>query len=140
MPQLNLSRALGADTFLHVLQRCAEHGVEQTVHCLIATYNEGPELVKECVLRLLVAPEPIYMEKLIYICDDGSAKEEGKAKRAMVEDLRSLGARSHAQGAVLFCMSCAQIVRLLHAALQRVRWLQPSNAQWPAANSAFGLS
>jgi hypothetical protein len=33
------------------------------VHVLIATYNEPAELVRECVLRLLVAPEPLYMEK-----------------------------------------------------------------------------
>ena len=62
------------------------------MHCLIATYDEPADMVRECVLRLLVAPEPVYMEKLIYVCDDGSAKEEGKAKRDFVRHLRALGA------------------------------------------------
>jgi hypothetical protein len=73
------------------LQASSERGVSQTVHVLIATYNEPAELVKECVLRLLVAPEPIYMEKIIWICDDGYMKEEGKQKQRMVADLQNLG-------------------------------------------------
>jgi hypothetical protein len=73
------------------LQFSSEHGVLQTVHVLIATYNEPADLVKECVVRLLVAPEPIFMEKVIWICDDGYMKEEGKQKQRMVADLQSLG-------------------------------------------------
>jgi hypothetical protein len=73
------------------VQVTSERGVLQTVHVLIATYSEPADLVKECVVRLLVAPEPIYMEKIIWICDDGYMKEEGKQKQRMVADLQSLG-------------------------------------------------
>ena len=66
--------------------------MKQTVHVLIATYTEPAVTVRECVLRLLVAPEPIYMEKIIYVCDDGHSKSEGPKKKAMVEELRILGA------------------------------------------------
>ena len=48
--------------------------------------------VRECVLRLLCAPEPAYMEKYIYVCDDGHAKPQGPQKRAAVGALRALGA------------------------------------------------
>ena len=62
------------------------------MHVLVCTYNEPAVTVRECVLRLLVAPEPIYMEKIIYVCDDGHSKSEGPKKKAMVEELRILGA------------------------------------------------
>ena len=75
-----------------VVQETAEHGACETVRVLIATYNEEPELVRECVVRLLVAPEPLYMEKIIYVCDDGYANPEGAAKKKMVEELNALGA------------------------------------------------
>ena len=68
-------------------------GAVQTVHILVCTYNEPAALVKECVLRLLVAPEPLYMEKVIYVCDDGYASPEGEKKRRMVTDLNMLGAQ-----------------------------------------------
>lgn len=74
------------------LQDVLANGTKQTVHVLVCTYNETAELVRECVLRLLIAPEPIYMEKIIYVCDDGHAKSEGPKKRAMVEQLQALGA------------------------------------------------
>ena len=73
------------------MQEAATKGVKETVHVLITTYTEPAETVKECVLRLIVAPEPVYMEKQIYVCDDGHAKSEGPKKRAMVEELRILG-------------------------------------------------
>eukprot|EP00892_Ulva_mutabilis_P012255 jgi/Ulvmu1/9401/UM051_0029.1 len=69
----------------------AANGTKQTVHVCVCTYNETAELVREGVIRLLVAPEPIYMEKIIYVCDDGHAKAEGPKKRAMVEQLQALG-------------------------------------------------
>jgi len=49
-------------------------------------------MVRDGVLRLLVAPEPVYMQKTIYVCDDGYAGPDGPRKRAMVADLRALGA------------------------------------------------
>jgi hypothetical protein len=76
---------------MRVMQAVKQKGMSQTVHVLIATYTEPAVTVRECVLRLLVAPEPIYMEKMIYICDDGHAKSEGPKKKAMVEELRILG-------------------------------------------------
>ena len=69
--------------------------VQQTVHVLVATYTEDADLVRECVLRLLVAPEPVYMQKVIYVCDDGHARDTGPAKRAMVRNLNALGAEPH---------------------------------------------
>jgi hypothetical protein len=72
-------------------------GVSYTLYVLIATYSESAEMVRECILRLLIAPEPIYMEKYIYVCDDGHAKREGPKKRDMVEQLRILGAISPMQ-------------------------------------------
>lgn len=66
-------------------------GVAQTLYALITTYSESAEMVRECILRLLIAPEPIYMEKEIYVCDDGHSKREGPKKREMVEQLRILG-------------------------------------------------
>lgn len=75
-----------------VMQDVLSSGVSQTVHVLIATYSESAEMVKECILRLLMAPEPVYMEKNIYVCDDGHSKREGPKKRDMVEQLRILGA------------------------------------------------
>ena len=48
-------------------------------------------LCRECIIRCLVAPEPAYMEKNIFLCDDGHAKTDGPRKRAMVEELRILG-------------------------------------------------
>ena len=74
-----------------MLQAVSHTGMKQTVHVLIATYTEPAVTVRECVLRCIVAPEPIYMEKMIYVCDDGHSKSEGPKKRAMVEELRILG-------------------------------------------------
>jgi hypothetical protein len=65
--------------------------VQQAVHVLVATYTEEVELVRECVLRLLVAPEPVYMQKVIYVCDDGHARADGPRKAAMVRQLNMLG-------------------------------------------------
>ena len=67
-------------------------GVAQSLYVLIPTYSESADMVRECVLRLLVAPEPVYMEKAIFVCDDGHALREGPLKRDMVEQLRILGA------------------------------------------------
>lgn len=72
----------------------AARGVTQTVHVLVTTYGEAAEMVRECVVRLLAAPEPLDMEKYIYVCDDGHAKSEGPKKKAVVEELRTLGAPS----------------------------------------------
>ena len=74
------------------MQDVKARGMRETVHVLICTYTEPAVMVRECVLRLLVAPEPIYMEKIIYVCDDGHSKSEGPKKKAMVEELRILGA------------------------------------------------
>lgn len=76
---------------MNTVQAVSYSGMRQTVHVLITTYTEPAVTVRECVLRLLVAPEPIYMEKMIYVCDDGHLKSEGPKKRAMVEELRILG-------------------------------------------------
>jgi cellulose synthase/poly-beta-1,6-N-acetylglucosamine synthase-like glycosyltransferase len=73
------------------LQDVEAKGVTQTVHVLVTTYGEAAEMVRECVVRLLAAPEPIDMEKYIYVCDDGHAKPEGPKKKAVVEELRTIG-------------------------------------------------
>lgn len=73
------------------VQDVAENGPRQTVHVLVTTYNEPPDMVQDGVLRLLVAPEPVYMRKIIYVCDDGYASPDGPRKRAMVADLHALG-------------------------------------------------
>lgn len=83
--------AMDSETLKHISQDTSMNGVRQTVHVLITTYTEPAHTVKECVVRCLVSPEPIYMEKHIYVCDDGHAKSEGPRKRAMVEELRVLG-------------------------------------------------
>lgn len=72
--------------------------MRETVHVLITTYTEPAATVRECVLRLLVAPEPLYMEKMIYVCDDGHAKAEGPKKKEMVEELRLLGTHIASNG------------------------------------------
>jgi hypothetical protein len=69
--------------------------VQQTVHVLVATYTEEVELVRECIVRLLVAPEPVYMQKVIYVCDDGHARPDGARKAAMVRQLNMLGPFSY---------------------------------------------
>ena len=74
------------------MQEIEELGATQRVHCLVATYTEDVALVRECVLRLLVAPEPLYMQKIVYVCDDGHALPGGDAKRRMCEELTDLGA------------------------------------------------
>lgn len=84
--------AMNSETLRRIADDSAKHGVCQTVHVLVTTYTEPADTVKECVIRCLVSPEPIYMEKYIYVCDDGHAKSEGPKKRAMVEELRVLGA------------------------------------------------
>ena len=61
--------------------------------------------MRECVVRLLVAPEPLYMEKIIYVCDDGYANPEGAAKKKMVEELNALGA-PHIPFPHLRCCCC----------------------------------
>lgn len=73
------------------MQDVKEKGMRETVHVLVTTYAEPAVMVRECVLRLLVAPEPTYMEKVIYVCDDGHSKSEGPKKKAMVKELRVLG-------------------------------------------------
>jgi hypothetical protein len=78
-----------------LLQEAATKGVRETVHVLITTYTEPADTVRECLIRLIVAPEPVYMEKQIYVCDDGHSKSEGPKKRAMVEELRILGTLLH---------------------------------------------
>jgi hypothetical protein len=83
--------AMDAKKLKHLSDDVARHGVHQTVHVLITTYTEPAYVVRECVIRCLVSPEPIYMEKNIYVCDDGHAKSEGPKKRAMVDELRVLG-------------------------------------------------
>jgi hypothetical protein len=80
---------------LLLLQEAATKGVRETVHVLITTYTEPADTVRECLIRLIVAPEPVYMEKQIYVCDDGHSKSEGPKKRAMVEELRILGMFLH---------------------------------------------
>lgn len=77
------------------MQSVKKRGMRETVHVLVCTYTEPAATVRECVLRLLVAPEPIYMEKMIYVCDDGHAKSEGPKKKAIVEELRILGTHIH---------------------------------------------
>ena len=66
--------------------------MRQTLHVLITTYTEPAALVRECVTRLLVAPEPLYCEKIVYVCDDGHAKPEGAEKQKMVAQLQYMGA------------------------------------------------
>jgi hypothetical protein len=74
------------------LQEVRVEGITQTVHVMVTTYGEAAEMIRECVIRLLAAPEPVYMEKFIYVCDDGHAKPEGPKKRRVVDELRILGA------------------------------------------------
>lgn len=62
------------------------------MYVLVATYSEPAELVRECVLRLLAAPEPLDTEKVVVVCDDGHALAEGARKRAFVAALHDHGA------------------------------------------------
>ena len=73
------------------MQAVQQTGVTQTVHVCVTTYGESAELVRECLVRLIAAPEPLDMEKYLYVCDDGHAKPEGPKKRAVVDELRTLG-------------------------------------------------
>lgn len=74
------------------MQEAAESGPRQTIHVLVTAYSEPADMVREGVLRLLVAPAPVYTNKIIYLCDDGSSGPEGPRKRAVVDKLRELGA------------------------------------------------
>ena len=74
--------------------------MRQTLHVIVTTYTEPLAMVRECVTRLLVAPDPIYCEKTVYVCDDGHADPGGPEKLEMVRHLHRLGACFHA------CMLC----------------------------------
>lgn len=114
--------SLIADAALLSLQEVRVHGVTQTVHVMVTTYGEAAEMVRECVIRLLAAPEPVYMEKYIYICDDGHAKSEGPKKRAVVEDLRTLG--------VITLSAYAHTVQVLVRVACSCRALSPEITLW----------
>ena len=73
------------------LQDALAEGATQTMRVLVTAHDEPARAVRECVLRLLVAPEPVYMEKVLYVCDDSSDSPEGLQKAAMVEHLRAIG-------------------------------------------------
>lgn len=81
------------------MQEASERGPRQTIHVLVTTYTEPVDMVREGVLRLLVAPEPVYTKKIIYLCDDGYSGPEGPRKRAVVDELRGLGAHAPDQQA-----------------------------------------
>eukprot|EP00892_Ulva_mutabilis_P001282 jgi/Ulvmu1/11154/UM071_0038.1 len=66
-------------------------GAAQTVHVLIAACGRPADIVRECVLRLLVAPEPVYMEKVLHVCCGRGGGDEARRVAAMVEQLRALG-------------------------------------------------
>jgi hypothetical protein len=113
------------------MQDVYKNGIRQTVHVLVTTYTEPAETVRECVIRCLVAPEPVYMEKHIYVCDDGHAKSEGPKKRAMVEELRVLGAMLR-NCVPMFWKCCSRsIVLLQNARDRRLRfiWLPFRNSR-----------
>ena len=74
------------------MQARATGGVRQTVHTLVTVLNEPEDMVRECVGRLLAAPEPAPMQQYIWVCDDGHDRSDGPRKRAVVADLRALGA------------------------------------------------
>lgn len=97
------------------MQEALAGGAAQTVHVLVPTCGEPAAVVRECLVRLLVAPEPVYMEKVLHVCDggggngggvcgDGDAgaagspaaaedvQAESRRMEAMVEQLRQLGA------------------------------------------------
>lgn len=112
--------SMDAETLRHIFQDTTRNGVRQTVHVLITTYTEPAHTVKECVVRCLVCPEPIYMEKHIYVCDDGHTKSEGPKKRAMVEELRVLGMHSF----------CAILLVFLKTDLENISCKNESNLCW----------
>jgi hypothetical protein len=95
-------------------QAINKSGVAQTVHVLVTTYGESAEMARECIIRLLAAPEPLDMEKIIYLCDDGHQKAEGPRKRAVIEELRALGVHSlHLRNKPLLCAPYMEA--MLHA-------------------------
>jgi len=67
-------------------------GIRQTMHTVLTVLNEPEDMVRECTVRLLVAPEPAFMEHYIWVCDDGHDRIDGPRKRAVVTELRALGA------------------------------------------------
>lgn len=79
------------------VQIVRKSGAAQTVHVLVTTYGETAEMVRECLIRLLAAPEPLDMKKIIYLCDDGHQKAEGPKKQAVIEQLRALGAHGFSE-------------------------------------------
>ena len=84
-----------------LVQERATGTVRQTLHVIVTTYTEPLAMVCECVTRLLVAPEPLYCEKTVYVCDDGHAKPGGPDKREMVAQLHHMGTISfHVQQGV----------------------------------------
>eukprot|EP00892_Ulva_mutabilis_P006100 jgi/Ulvmu1/3862/UM018_0081.1 len=89
--QLVKFEPMDSNTLRSVSEDVAQNGIRETVHVLVTTYTEPADTVRECIIRLLVAPEPVYMEKVLYVCDDGHSKSEGPRKRAMVDELRVLG-------------------------------------------------
>lgn len=111
------------------MQETAAHGVAQTVHCLVAsrTDDTDAELLRECLLRLLVAPEPLNMRKVVHVCAAGAA---GAATRRLVADLQSLGARATRQRCKVACRDrrflCSVLTRT-SANVRRVCGL----AEWP---------
>ena len=96
---------------------------------MITTYTEPADTVRECLIRLLVAPEPVYMEKVLYVCDDGHAKSEGPKKRAMVDELRVLGA------APVSVAAMHAFKRVLH--VKRPDAAVPSHREQPAEDSTL---
>jgi hypothetical protein len=95
------------------VQAVQRTGVTQTVHVCVTTYGESAEMIRECVIRLLAAPEPLDMEKYIYVCDDGHAKPEGPKKQVVVEELRALGG----QNQLLCCLGRAATSSHAHRCL-----------------------
>lgn len=53
------------------MQDALAAGATQTIHVLVPVCGERAEVARECLLRLLVAPEPVYMEKVLHLCDGG---------------------------------------------------------------------
>lgn len=102
------------------MQDALAAGATQTIHVLVPVCGERAEVARECLLRLLVAPEPVYMEKVLHLCDGGGGgggegsgcslyaeeeeeeEEQESCKMAvMVEQLRQLGVAPRCLGCIV---------------------------------------
>jgi hypothetical protein len=80
-----------------VVQAATEANMSQTLHVLVDASNTSIVQARECVMRLLVAPEPVYMQKQIHVTSarhtHGDWDTHDAALRQMLSELHTLGVR-----------------------------------------------